>query len=519
MSSAENGMDPQAITEGEGPFQVQHEGFLPPSVMNTPDFLRRCRIAGINLQTLSAYRSQLMVGLNSLMACAVLPSSMSFDLAMPRYVNENDYCQRVADFDVMPEHDAPEDVSLAPLCLSKPILRVGADGMPRAGASTTDRDFEVSLGWTAQERKARHHIEAMVGWHHPEALSVRRDYARRVYGNLPMFWEEWEVPFSFRAETAPLFAYRGFALNYYGSDDHRWWIALSEHAALCLKALYLEVMERSGLYCVPDNVRRAWRIMSVEGILEGVQSEVTEKVIRLVGYVERILWRVADRLNRQPPMNPGTFTPVYDNGDWVHFDVTQWAPVVPSSGMVAHAPVTESDRVAFQKDRVTLFYGNTRSWRRYGYPEGIPAHDDDMRKPGRYGLTRKPMKVAERELCVVCLTTRDITARCDVWVWLRIRSSKTSWRCMGSWRIEHALMMYFSRRSLEGLRIIGGWSRQPVLLLLKGMVRVRQGLKVETQDQSLLRMSRWLGIQARMCRSRKHAARVGRSGVVVRLVG
>ena len=110
-------------------------------------------------------------------------------------------------------------------------------------------------------------------------------------------------------------------------------------------------MERSRLYWVPDNVRRAWRIMVVEGILEGVQSEVTEKIIRLVGCVERIRWRLADRLNRQLPSNPGTFTPEYDNGDWVHFDVTQWASVVPSRGMVAHAPATESDRVAFQVDR------------------------------------------------------------------------------------------------------------------------------------------------------------------------
>ena len=71
----------------------------------------------------------------------------------------------------------------------------------------------------------------------------------------------------------------------------------------------------------------------------------------------------------------------------------------------------------------------------------------------------------------------------------------------------------------EGLRIIGELSRPPVLLLLKGTVRVRQGLKVGTQDQCLLQISRWLGIQAGMCRSRKHAVRVGRSGVVVRLVG
>ena len=179
-----------------------------------------------------------------------------------------------------------------------------------------------------------------------------------------MFWEEREVPFSFRVETPPLFAYRGFALNYYGSDDPRWWIALSEHAALFLKALYLEVMERSRFCWIPDTIRRSWRVMGAEAILEGVQSEVTEKIVRFVGYVERIRWRVADRLNRQPPLNPTTFTPVYDNGDWVHLDVTQWAPVVRSSGMVAHAPVPESDRVAFQVDRGTRFYGNRRLWPR-----------------------------------------------------------------------------------------------------------------------------------------------------------
>ena len=216
MSSAEKGVDPQAITEGEGPFQVQHEGLLPPSVMNTPNFLRRCRIADINLQTPSAYSSQLMVGLNSLMACAVLPSSMSFDIARPRCVNEYGYCQRVADLDVMPEHDAPES-------FVGTIMPVETDTSSWRGRYAASRGLDegsgfrcpvaVEGGWKAQKRKDLHHIEALVGWHHPEALSVRRDYAHRVYVNLPMFREEWEVPFSFRAETPPLFANRGFALN------------------------------------------------------------------------------------------------------------------------------------------------------------------------------------------------------------------------------------------------------------------------------------------------------------------
>ena len=72
--------------------------------------------------------------------------------------------------------------------------------------------------------------------------------------------------------------------------------------------------------------------------------------------------------------------------------------MVPSSGILAHAPVMERDRVAFQVDWGCRFYGNTRPWPRHGYPDGVPAHDDDMRKPGRRGLTRKPMNVAERAL-------------------------------------------------------------------------------------------------------------------------
>ena len=110
MISVEKGMDPEAITKGEGPLQMQHEGLLPPSVVNNPEFRRQCMIGDINLP--SAYRKQSIVDLNSLMACAVLQSLMSFDLARPRCVIEYDYCQRVADLDVMPEHDAAEEFSL-----------------------------------------------------------------------------------------------------------------------------------------------------------------------------------------------------------------------------------------------------------------------------------------------------------------------------------------------------------------------------------------------------------------------
>ena len=69
-------------------------------------------------------------------------------------------------------------------------------------------------------------------------------------------------------------------------------------------------------------------------------------------------------------------------------------------------------------------------------------------------------------------------------------------------------MTYFSRRTLEVLKIIGGLSRAPVPLLLKGTVGIRQGLKVGTQDLSLLQMSRWLETQPKMCRRLKYACSI-----------
>ena len=78
----------------------------------------------------------------------------------------------------------------------------------------------------------------------------------------------------------------------------------------------------------------------------------------------------------------------------------------------------------------------------------------------------------------------------------------------------------YSRINLEGLRIIAGLSHPLVLLVLKGTVRGRlSGAQGGNDDQSLRQMSRWMGIQPIMCRSRKHSVRVCRSGVVLRLVG
>ena len=202
----------------------------------------------------------------------------------------------------------------------------------------------------------------MVGWNHPKAQVnvIRRDQLRRVYVVSPLFWEDWEVPSALRAETPPLCAYLGFRMIFEGPDDPRWWIALSEHAVLCLKAVYFEVLDSQRLYWVPSSVRRAWRVMGLEGILKGVEEGVADKVIRLAGYIERIKWDCVNSEYRQPPDIPGTFTPVFDNGDFVMFHVAEWVPLLGDDGMVETEPQDDESRVALQIDRVARVYGNTR---------------------------------------------------------------------------------------------------------------------------------------------------------------
>ena len=50
-------------------------------------------------------------------------------------------------------------------------------------------------------------------------------------------------------------------------------------------------------------------------------------MIRLVGYIERIMWGFVSSEYRQPPDVLGTSTPVFESGDFVMFDVAEWVPL------------------------------------------------------------------------------------------------------------------------------------------------------------------------------------------------
>ena len=120
---------------------------------------------------------------------------------------------------------------------------------------------------------------------------------------------------------------------------------------MCLKDVYFEFLDRQRLYWVPSSVRRAWRVMWLKRILEGLEEGVSDKVIRVVGYIEHIKWGCVSSQYRQPPEVPGTFTPVFDNGDFVMFDVAEWVPLLDEDGMVETEPQDDESRVALRIDR------------------------------------------------------------------------------------------------------------------------------------------------------------------------
>ena len=348
------------------------------------------------------YRNLMETGISSVLASARFPASTKFDLAGPRCVNEYEYCHRWAGLDQFSPEERPQDVSLALMILTKPALRVDANGLAREGTRTSDRDFEVPLEWNATTRNTHHLAELMVGRNHPEAQVnlIRRDRLRRVYVGLPLFWEDREVPFALRAKAPPVCAYLGFRMVFEVPDDPRWWITLSE--CVCVSRLsisrFLSANGCTGFPGVPSSVHRAWRVMGLEGILEGVEEGVADKLIRLVGCIERIKCVCMNSEYRQPLDVPQTFTTVFDNGDFVVFGVAEWVPLLGEDGMVETEPQDDESRLALRIDRGARVYGSTPGLPRRGYPDGLQSHDLNQPRADKYGLSKKQRRTAERAL-------------------------------------------------------------------------------------------------------------------------
>ena len=215
---------------------------------------------------------------------------------------------------------------------------------------------------------------------------------------LSLLWEELEVLFALRAEAPPVCAYLGFHMIFECPHDPRWWIALSEHAVLCLKAVYFEVLDRKRLYWVSSSVRRASRLIGLEGILEGVEGGLADTYICLIGYIERIKWGYVNSEYRQPLDVQGTFKQVFNNCYFVMFDVAEKVPLLGEDGMVETEPQDDERSVALQIGRGTRVYGNTRKLPQWSYPDGLPSYDINQKTADRYGLSKKQKRAGERAL-------------------------------------------------------------------------------------------------------------------------
>ena len=136
MESAGEGVfNPCGLLPGEGPLVEHHRDgeSAGMAVRNLPDYLRRCCINNRWLYDAGRFRDLMETGMSSVLASARLPASMKFDLAGPRCVNEYEYFQRLAGLGQMSAEEGPQDVSLAVMLLTKPVLRVDANGLAREG--------------------------------------------------------------------------------------------------------------------------------------------------------------------------------------------------------------------------------------------------------------------------------------------------------------------------------------------------------------------------------------------------
>ena len=86
--------------------------------------------------------------------------------------------------------------------------------------------------------------------------------------------------------------------------------------------------------------------MGISEILGGCSPLVVDRCEKLVLYVRRIRWCQVSAKNRILPTETGTVAPVYDNGDYVEFDVDGWKPMVPAKMLVNTRHVTRWLRCA-----------------------------------------------------------------------------------------------------------------------------------------------------------------------------
>ena len=248
------------------------------------------------------------------------------------------------------------------------------------------------------ERRFRHRTDCFIGYHCTDAAALNPGLTRRRYPALPSWWIDYEVPFRFWAQTPPILTYRG--LLFMSPEHGRGWdlILRAEWAALCSVELIREA--RAGrLWWLPDAVITDIRQLETGNILHGASGDEIRDLDTLLWEVRCIRWDRVPITNRFLPRDNSRFTPVYENGEFVEWDVTNWRTNLSED---MYLPLDPHDQPIGIADRGARHHGSNINQPSYVTPQGRqPGLDEFGREPGyrvseRYGASQREYSIAQR---------------------------------------------------------------------------------------------------------------------------
>ena len=211
-------------------------------------------------------------------------------------------------------------------------------GLPAIGA-------HPSIDQNKFERNARHNFGVFASCHHRELIGFDPECAPLIYCPVPVwFRRSFEVPFGFQPAGPEATVHCGSLLS--GSPlSPLWKIVRAEHAANCAVELVYRarghqerkpfgqsIMRRwePRCYWLPNQVLKDIRRLGFANCV-GNDRNAANQLEALVRENELIDWVNVWPSFRNLPMRNRGQSPVFESGDYVHFNPTEWESQMPAS--------------------------------------------------------------------------------------------------------------------------------------------------------------------------------------------
>ena len=342
---------------------IPREAEISAEYKNSAYWMGRCSAIIGHMTSVTMYRRGVSTHWRRVHSRVKFPAAVQLDLPRPRTADERYFGVAYARFkEDSSSWDNAQNLSADLVMMPHPILRCDARGLPVPVGERNERGFVPPKSWLREERKSRHALNLFVAYQHREADYYIATALGDRYTELPNDWHEWEAPYLFPVETPAIVSYDHEALVGSGMEGAAGRILRSQWVANYLRALYLTAVGEGHLYSALQTIQDAWQKMGISEILGGCSPLVVDRCEKLVSYVRRIRWRQVPAKNRILPTKTGTVAPVYDNGDYVEFDVDGWKPMVPAKMLVNTELNSLKERISEGVDRGSRLYGTTEGW-------------------------------------------------------------------------------------------------------------------------------------------------------------